>query len=331
VTSGPPSDGTPGEWTTPGSGGPAGGSPSPFRPAGPAPGPRPAASDPYRPAEAAPPPFRPAEPAADPYRPAEPAADPYRPAEAAPPPFRPAEPAPDPYRGAEPATDPFGAVEAAPDSFDTAGTARHSFRAGDIAGPGATAGGAQPADDLWVAVPRVRTTAALVLPMLVGAAVAVALGVYGRLHDPAGQAVRAPGFSSALTFKVWLTTGSAALAVVQVLSALAMYGRLPALGAQPWLGALHRNSGRLAFLLAVPVAVHCLYALGFQTYEPRVLVHSLVGCLFFGAFTVKMLALSRDRMAGWVLPLFGGLVFTALVVLWLTSSLWFFTTVGVRR
>ena len=35
-------------------------------------------------------------------------------------------------------------------------------------------------------------------------------------------------------------------------------------------------------------------------------------------------------MPGWALPVFGGLVFTALVGLWLTSSLWFFTTVGVK-
>jgi hypothetical protein len=44
-----------------------------------------------------------------------------------------------------------------------------------------------------------------------------------------------------------------------------------------------------------------------------------------------MLVLTRDRLAAWALPLFGGLVFTALVLLWLTSSFWLFTTVGVRR
>jgi hypothetical protein len=184
----------------------------------------------------------------------------------------------------------------------------------------------------------VRTGAALVMPLLVGGAVAVALGVYGRLHEATGSAVRAPGFGSAVTFKTWFATGSAALAVVQVLTACAMYGRLPRLAGgrwladRRWLPAAHRHSGRVAFLLAVPVAVHCLYAFGFQDYSRRVLVHSLAGCFFFGAFTVKMLALSRGRrVAGWVLPVFGGLVFTALAVLWLTSSLWFFTTVGVRR
>jgi hypothetical protein len=76
--------------------------------------------------------------------------------------------------------------------------------------------------------------------------------------------------------------------------------------------------------------MHCLYALGFEAYEPRVLVHSLLGCLFYGAFTVKMLALPRKGLPGWTLPVFGGVVFTALVGLWLTSALWFFTTSGIR-
>ena len=74
----------------------------------------------------------------------------------------------------------------------------------------------------------------------------------------------------------------------------------------------------------------CLYALGFEHSSPRVLIHSLLGCFFFGAFVAKMLLLSRRSTPGWVLPVVGGLVFTALVGLWLSSSLWYFTTVGVR-
>jgi hypothetical protein len=34
------------------------------------------------------------------------------------------------------------------------------------------------------------------------------------------------------------------------------------------------------------------------------------------------------RMPGWALPVLGGSVFTAIVGLWLTSSLWFFRTHG---
>jgi hypothetical protein len=34
------------------------------------------------------------------------------------------------------------------------------------------------------------------------------------------------------------------------------------------------------------------------------------------------------NVPGWTLPVLGGVVFTALIVLWLTSALWFFTSSG---
>lgn len=175
-----------------------------------------------------------------------------------------------------------------------------------------------------------RTGAKLMVPLLIGAAVMVSLGVYGRTHTPTGIAVSIAGFSGPLTVKVWLTTGAALLATVQLLSALAMWGRLPGVVAGAWTDALHRWSGRAAFLLVVPVAVHCLYALGFQDYDTRTLVHSTLGCVFFGAFTMKMLTLPKRGLAGWVLPTIGGVVFATLIALWLTSSVWFFTTTGVK-
>ncbi len=119
-----------------------------------------------------------------------------------------------------------------------------------------------------------------------------------------------------------------ALALVQLVSAMVMYGKLP-VRAPSWIGGLHRWSGRIAVLVSVPVAVHCLYALGFQDGEPRVLVHSLVGCLFYGAFVAKMLILTRKGSPSWLLPVLGGLVFTGLTVLWLTASGWYFATNGL--
>jgi hypothetical protein len=169
----------------------------------------------------------------------------------------------------------------------------------------------------------------LVIPVALGVGVSVALGVYGKLHNPTGIAVNVAGFSSPLTVKVWLASGAFVLALFQLFSALVMYGKLP-ISAPRWIGRAHRWSGRSAFLLTIPVAMHCLYALGFGTYNARVLVHSIFGCLFFGAFSTKMLVLSRKGMPGWALPVFGGLVFTGLVVLWLTSALWFFTTTGIK-
>jgi Family of unknown function (DUF6529) len=168
---------------------------------------------------------------------------------------------------------------------------------------------------------------ALVVAFGIGALISVGLGVYGRMHEPTFFAINLAGFSSGLAAKAWLATGAFVLAVVQLVSALIMYGRLP-VRAPSWIGALHRWSGRAAVLLTVPVAVHCLYALGLQWGEPRVLVHSLFGCFFYGAFAAKMLVL-RARTPNWTLPLLGGAVFSALTALWLTASVWFFATHGI--
>lgn len=179
--------------------------------------------------------------------------------------------------------------------------------------------------------PRTSTSGlvAILLTGAVGSAVAVALGVYGRVHEPAGFALNLAGFSGTLAVKIWLTTAAVTLAVVQFGSALVMYGKLRGVIGPPWIGTLHRWSGRVAVLLTVPVVVHCLYALGFQFATPRVLAHSLLGCFFFGAFTTKMLLLTRRGLPGGALPVVGGLLFTAMVGLWLTSALWVLTTVGV--
>ncbi len=168
---------------------------------------------------------------------------------------------------------------------------------------------------------------ALVIAFGVGSLMSVGLGVYGRVHEPTFYAINLAGFSSGVAAKAWLGTGAFLLAVVQLVSALVMYGRIP-VRAPWWIGALHRWSGRAAVLLTVPVAVHCLYALGFQAGEPRALVHSLFGCFFYGAFAAKMLVL-RARTPSWTLPVLGGAVFTGLTTVWLTSSVWFFTTSGL--
>ncbi|MDH3684457.1 MAG: DUF6529 family protein [Acidimicrobiia bacterium] len=163
----------------------------------------------------------------------------------------------------------------------------------------------------------------------VGAAIALSLGVYGRVHSPTGQAVVDFGFGTVLPMKAWLTTLAASLGLAQGLSALWLWGRLPGAGTAPdWLATGHRWLGTLTFFSTLPVAYHCLWSLGFQDTSPRVLVHSVLGCAFYGALATKLLALRSERMPGWALPLFGGALVSVLTGLWLTSSLWFFTTVG---
>ena len=162
----------------------------------------------------------------------------------------------------------------------------------------------------------------------VGALVALSLGIYGNVHDPATDLSITLGFKDTITMKVWLASLAVLFALVQVGSALWMYGKLP-LGAGPaWLGSLHRISGRLAFLISLPVAYHCLYQLGFQHTSTRVLLHSLFGCAFYGAFTAKVLVVRSRNLPGTALPVAGGLVFMLLVYIWLLSVLWYIAQSG---
>ena len=145
----------------------------------------------------------------------------------------------------------------------------------------------------------------VVVAFALGTAVSIGLGGYGRLHTPSGHGVNIAGFSSGAAAKAALASVVLALAILQAVTAMGLYGRIPLRGA--WVGAVHRWSGRLAVLISVPVAVQCLYALGFQAYDGRVIAHSLFGCFFYGAFVFKMLILTRDDSPKCALPLAGGL------------------------
>ena len=69
--------------------------------------------------------------------------------------------------------------------------------------------------------------ATYLVPALVAGAVAVGLGVYGNAHDPQGTAFNLAGFSSTSAVKSWLATTAMGFAVVQLVSALMVYGRIP--------------------------------------------------------------------------------------------------------
>jgi hypothetical protein len=174
-----------------------------------------------------------------------------------------------------------------------------------------------------------RRSAVAVLPLLlVGVAVSVALGVYAREHDPAGRGIFTLGFPAVINMKAWLTTLAFALGLFQVFTALRMYGKVAWPRTTPgWFPLAHRWSGTAVFVTTLPVAYHCLWSLGYQDVDARRMWHSLFGLAFYGAFTTKMLALRSSRVPGWALPAVGGLLFTILVGLWLTASLWFFTEV----
>jgi hypothetical protein len=68
--------------------------------------------------------------------------------------------------------------------------------------------------------------------------------------------------------KAWLASGAAALGLFQLFTAAWIFRRLP--WPKPgWVNPAHRWSGRLAFVLVLPVAYHCIFPLGFETGDTR--------------------------------------------------------------
>ena len=173
----------------------------------------------------------------------------------------------------------------------------------------------------------------LLAALLLAAGIAIALGVIGRRYGRASGALPSFGFSDTVHFKAWLATGVFALAGAQLISALWLYGRLPRVRRAPrWLPHAHRVTGLAVFVLSLPVAFYCLYSFGFapSPTSPRVLIHSLAGCAFYGAFAAKVLLVHSRRLPSWALPVAGGLLFTLVVVIWLMSSLWLFRSTGLH-
>ncbi|MFG1633395.1 DUF6529 family protein [Pseudonocardia alni] len=163
------------------------------------------------------------------------------------------------------------------------------------------------------------------VPVVVGSLVAVALGVWARQHVGTGVAVNLAGFSSGAAAKAWLGSAALVLAVVQGVT-----GRMMMRGyADPVTAVAHRWSGRAAVLVTVPVAVQCLYAFGWSGATTSALLHSALGCLFYGAFVTKMLLLRRPGVPGWLLAVAGGVLLAVLAGVWSTSALWFFAGHGL--
>jgi hypothetical protein len=134
-------------------------------------------------------------------------------------------------------------------------------------------------------------------------------------------------FSSTIVAKAWLATAAVILAVAQVLTGPRMYGKLRFIPSGPWLAPFHRWTGRIAFLFTLPVFFHCVTILGFGTPDTRVAIHSLAGTFVYGVFVAKVLIVHDRSLPVWALPAAGATMASTLGILWLTSSLWYFTNV----
>jgi hypothetical protein len=168
-----------------------------------------------------------------------------------------------------------------------------------------------------------------------GALVALLLGVFGKVHDPTLSGTTTLGFNTVLAMKVAVTCVIGVLAAFQLLGALWMYGKLGRV-VPPWLGPTHRITGAVALLLGVFVAYHCIWSLGLESgHLPdgekvplRTVVHGVLGCAVFGAVVVKVTAVRSKRAPGWFLPVAGGLLFALLILVVLTSAVWYLGEYG---
>ena len=166
-----------------------------------------------------------------------------------------------------------------------------------------------------------------------GAVVALALGLYGRAHDPQTDLAITLGFSDTITMKVWLSSVAFILfALFQIFSALWLYGRLPIASRPPVPIATRPPDLRAARVpdqparrlpLPLPAGVP-----GHDDARARPLAARLP------LSTVRSPPRSTlDPHAGGGgrggCPLIGGTVFTLLVATWVTSGLWFITTSGI--
>ncbi|MEV8088714.1 DUF6529 family protein [Streptomyces nigra] len=165
-----------------------------------------------------------------------------------------------------------------------------------------------------------RAAALLLIPVAVG------LGIWfvgrGVTPDP-NSSLFGARYDEAMELKARLGSALLGLALVQLLLAAWMYGLPPGAKRAPRAVPLaHRVTGLLAFLLSVPIAYQCLSAYGIELTSPRVAIHSVTGCVLYGAFAAKVVVVRSRRFPGWTLPLVGGLLFCAIALLWYTAALW---------
>jgi len=122
--------------------------------------------------------------------------------------------------------------------------------------------------------------------LLAFALVSLTAGLLAR-HSPRSKGYFRLFFSDPVHLKAGFATVVVVLACFQLFTAAWIFRKLP--WSKPaWVNPVHRWSGRLAFAFTLPVAYHCIFKLGVQDPDTRVLAHSLLGCFVYGAFAAKV-------------------------------------------
>jgi len=170
--------------------------------------------------------------------------------------------------------------------------------------------------------PGTRSYRWLAAPIVAFALVSLTAGLLAH-HDPRSKGYFRLFFSDPIHLKAGFATAAVVLGCFQLFTAAWIFHKLP-WTKPPWVNAVHRWSGRLAFAFTLPVAYHCIFKLGFRDPSTRVFAHSLLGCAFYGAFAAKVTIVRLHRLPRFVLPVAGGLLFAVLIGVWYTSALWLY-------
>ena len=167
-----------------------------------------------------------------------------------------------------------------------------------------------------------RSARWLAVPLLAFALVSLTAGLLSA-HNPRSKGYFRLFFSDPVHLKAGFATAAVVLALFQLFTAAWIFRKLP--WRKPaWVNPAHRWSGRLAFAFTLPVAYHCIFKLGFQHPDNRVLAHSLFGCAVYGAFAAKVTFVRVHGYPKWTLPVAGGTLFAILIGVWYTSALWLY-------
>ena len=173
------------------------------------------------------------------------------------------------------------------------------------------------------AAPTARSARWLAVPLLAFALVSLTAGLLAD-HQPRSKGYFRLWFSDPVHLKAGFATAAVVLACFQLFSAAWIFRKLP--WRRPaWIGRAHRWSGRLAFAFTLPVAYHCIFKLGFQTPDGRVVAHSLLGCFVYGGYAAKVTSVRMRRLPAWTLPVAGGTLFAILIGVWYTSAVWLYS------
>ena len=175
---------------------------------------------------------------------------------------------------------------------------------------------------------RIRLAAALAL----GALVTEGIGLLERYMVATPHPVPDfhPFFSDPFYMKAWLASATVVLACGQLVTAAGMFGLFHLSTRTRFYSFMHRWSGRIAMALTLPVAFNCLFDLGLNPPDTRIMLHATLGAFIYGVFVAKVLLVRQRRAPGWLLALAGSALFTIILGLWLSSAYWLFALYGVH-